>query len=160
MALSLDEQAGSLSRLRAQQNQYRNYNNRYNYYNDPYYYTANNYRYQRDGRSYQTNVYGARLLKQAVNQGYAEGFRSGRADRMDRWKYDYWNAYAYQDANMGYKGYYVKQSEYNYYFRQGFQKGYRDGYYNRYQYGRYDEDNNDYNIWSSVLSSILGLQQN
>ena len=73
-----------LARLRAQQNQYRNYNNRYNYYNDPYYYTANNYRYQRDGRYYQTNVYGARLLKQAVNQGYAEGFRSGRADRMDR----------------------------------------------------------------------------
>ena len=121
-------------RLRAQRAQLNQA--RYDYYNDPYYYTAPNYRYRRDGRYYQTNQYGIKKLEQALQAGYNEGLRAGRADRQDRWRYDYRSAFAYQDANYGYDGRYIAQDEYNHYFREGFQRGYDDGYYDRQQYGR------------------------
>ena len=62
---------------------------RHDYYNDPYYYTASNYRYRYGGTWYNTNQYGANLLRQAVRDGYQEGYYAGRADRMDRWRFDY-----------------------------------------------------------------------
>jgi hypothetical protein len=108
----------------------------YNYYNDPYYYTANDYRYYRGGSWYGINRYGADILRQAINYGYQEGLYAGRADRMDGWRFDYRNAWVYRDANYGYRGFYVQQREYNYYFREGFRRGYEDGYYTRYNYGR------------------------
>jgi len=51
---------------------------------------------------------------------------------------------------------YVDQGDYNYYFRQGFQRGYRDGYNARLQYGR--NDNGSFGILANVLSTILNLQ--
>jgi hypothetical protein len=108
----------------------------YDYYRDPYVYTPLTYRYARGGTYYQTNRYGANMLRQALNYGYAEGYRAGQADRSDRWRFGYEDSYAYLDANYGYPGYYVDQSEYNYYFREGFRRGYEDGYYGRHQYGR------------------------
>jgi DNA repair exonuclease SbcCD ATPase subunit len=135
---------------------------RYNYYNDPYYYTAPNYRYVREGRYYQTNQYGIRMLEKALQAGYNEGFRAGRADREDRWRYDYRSAYAYRDASMGYDGRYVGQDEYNYYFREGFQRGYEDGYYGRQKYGRKNDDNGGINdewlIAGAVIAAIIGYQ--
>ena len=80
---------------------------------------------------------GADLLRRAVNYGYAEGFRSGAAGRLDRWQFSYQDGYAYQDANFGYNGYYVKRDDYNFYVREGFRRGYEDGFNSRYQYGRY-----------------------
>jgi len=123
----------------------------YNYYNDPYFYTAPSYRYYRGGSYYSINMYGVNLLQQAINFGYSEGLRAGRADRMDRWRYDYRSSYAYRDANYGYYGFYVNQSEYNYYFRQGFERGYADGYYGRRQYGRY------YNGADVLLAPVMSL---
>ena len=117
--------------MRDQDNRLRN--DRHDYDNDPYFYTDSNYRYYRDGRYYETNQYGANLLREAVNYGYEQGFQAGRADRQDRWRSNYQSSYAYQDANYGYSGYYVPQGEYNYYFREGFRRGYEDGYSNRYQ---------------------------
>jgi hypothetical protein len=142
-------------RLRQQQNRFNSRN--YNYYNDPYFYTPANYRYSYNGRWLSTNRYGADLMRQAVNYGYQEGLRAGRADRDDRWRNDYRNSYAYQDANYGYNGYYLRQDQYNYYFRQGFQRGYEDAYRNDYRYGYRDNDGN-YAILAGVLSVILGLQ--
>jgi hypothetical protein len=130
-------------------------NRRYDYNNDPYFYTAPNYRYYRGGRYYEINNYGADLLRQAINNGYEQGYYAGRADRMDHWRFDYRNSFAYQDANYGYDGYYVDVSDYNYYFRQGFQRGYQDGYYGRYRYGRYEGGN--YSILAPVLATILIL---
>jgi hypothetical protein len=128
----------------------------YDYNNDPNFYSAANYRYSRGGRYYQTNQYGADLLRQAVNRGYEEGFRSGEADREDRWRSaNYQSSYAYQDANYGYNGYYVAQTEYSYYFRQGFQRGYEDGYNSRSQYGSYS--NGNHSILSAILSQVLNL---
>ena len=128
----------------------------YNYYNDPYYYTPASYRYYRDGRHYDVNRYAANLLQQAVRYGYEQGVRAGRADRMDGWRSDYRNNFAYMDADYGYNGYYVGRDDYNYYFRQGFQRGYADGYGRDYRYGRYDDGN--YNILATVLAAILNLQ--
>jgi hypothetical protein len=121
-----------------------------------YFNTAPNYRYQRGGSYYETNQYGANMLRQAVNYGYEQGFRSGQADRQDRWQSSYQDSYAYEDANFGYSGYYVDQSEYNYYFREGFRRGYEDGYGSRSQYGNYS--NGRYSILGAVLSGILNLQ--
>jgi hypothetical protein len=93
-----------LERLRQQQIRIENERN-YNYSSDPYFYTPPSYRYLRSGRYYQTNQYGAELLRRAVNYGYEEGFRAGEADREDRWASSYRNSYAYQDANYGYNGF-------------------------------------------------------
>jgi hypothetical protein len=141
-----------LLRQQRLRNDYRNYD----YYADPYFSSAPTYRYYRGGSYYNVNRYAADLLRQAINYGYREGIRAGRADRMDRWRFDYRNAFAYQDANYGYRGFYVTRSEYNYYFRQGFRRGYEDGYYGRRQYGRYYNGNDA--ILGNVLSLILNLQ--
>jgi len=144
-----------LERVRRQQEGYRN-DRDHDYNRDPYYYTAPTYRYNRSGSYYETNQYGADLLRQSVNNGYQEGFHAGQADQQDHWRSNYQASYAYQDANYGYSGYYLAQEDYNYYFRQGFQRGYQDGYSSRYQYGRYD--NGSYSVLGAVLSKILNLQ--
>ena len=96
------------------------------------------------------------MLRQAVNYGYEQGFRAGQADRQDRWRSNYQDSYAYQDANYGYSGYYVSQDEYNYYFREGFRRGYEDGYNSRSHYGSYS--NGKYTILGAILSQILNMQ--
>lgn len=118
---------------------------------DPYFYTPYNYRYGYDGRWYSTNRYGAELLRQAVRDGYREGWYAGQADRADRWRFDYRNNYGWLDGSYGYYGQYVSLGDYRYYFRQGFERGYSDGYYGRYQYGRYE--NGD----AMILPALLGL---
>ena len=133
--------------------------NRWNdYHSDPYYYTASNYRYGFGGQWFSTNRYGADMLRQAVRDGYQEGFHAGRADRMDGWRFDYRNAYAWMDGSYGYHGRYVSQAAYRHYFRQGFERGYRDAYYGRSQYGYYDGRSNLAVILPVVLSAILGFQ--
>jgi hypothetical protein len=131
-------------------------NEHHDYDHDPYFYTDWNYRYYRDGRYYETNQYGANLLQDALNYGYEQGYLAGRADKQDRWKFNYQNSYAYEDANYGYSGFYVPREEYNYYFRQGFQRGYDDGYYSRYHYGSYS--NGKYTILGALFGSIIDMQ--
>ena len=131
-------------------------NDRHDYNNDPYFYTDWNYRYYRDNRYYETNQYGANMLREAVNSGYEQGFKAGRADQQDRWRSNYQSSYAYQDANYGYSGYYVPQDEYNNYFREGFRRGYEDGYGNRNTYGNYE--NGKYAILGAILGSIFNMQ--
>jgi hypothetical protein len=126
-----------------------------NYSNDPYIRAAPSYRYAYSGYSRETNQYGADVLRQAVNYGYQEGVRFGQADRQDGLPSNYRNSFAYQDANYGYSGNYVDQSDYNYYFRQGYQRGYSDGYNSQSQYG--SSLNGSPSILATLLSSILGL---
>lgn len=144
-----------LERLREQQRQIQNARD-YDYDADPYFHTAPIYRYSRAGRSYETNQYGADLLRKAVNYGYEEGFRAARADREDGWRSSYEDSYAYRDANYGYAGYYVDRDDYNHYFREGFRRGYEDGYQGRYEYGEYSDGN--YSVLETVLNLILNLQ--
>jgi hypothetical protein len=126
-----------------------------NWSNDPYIRTAPSYRYAYSGVTRETNQYGADVLRQAVNDGYQEGVRFGQADRADGYPANYTNNPAYRDANYGYSGYYVDQADYNYYFRQGFQRGYTDGYYSRSQYG--SSLSGQPSILATLLTSILGL---
>jgi hypothetical protein len=126
-----------------------------NYSNDPYISAAPSYRYAYSGTTRETNQYGADVLRQAVNYGYQEGVRFGQADRQDGLQANYRNSFAYQDANYGYSGNYVDQSDYNYYFRQGYQRGYSDGYNSQSQYGT--QLNGSPSILATLLSSILGL---
>ena len=143
-----------LDRVRQQQIHLRD--DRFDYDRDPYFFTPPIYRYNRGGHYYETNEYGAKTLRQAVNYGYEEGFRAGKADRDDRWGSNYKDSYAYRDANFGYSGYYIDRSDYNYYFREGFRRGYEDGYNSRYQYGRFA--NGIYSILDTILSQILNFQ--
>jgi hypothetical protein len=128
----------------------------YDYNRDPYFNTAPSLRYSRSGRYYEVNQYAAQVLQGAVNHGYDQGFRSGQADRADRWRFDYQNSYAYQDAVYGYDGRYVDQDQYSYYFREGFRRGYSDGYYSRYQYG--SRSGASFQIQTGVLRLIINLQ--
>ena len=128
---------------------------------DPYFYTPPSYRYARGGRYFETNEYGAVVLRQAVNDGYAQGFGAGRADRLDRWAYNYRDSYAYQDGIYGYRGFYVPRADYRYYFRQGFRRGYDDGYYGRYRYRVHATGVHaagGFSVLGGVLSVIINLQ--
>ncbi len=148
-------QTAYVERMRQQRTRFDRDRNR-DYASDPYFYTPATVRYRRGGSYYETNQYGVSLLQQAVNYGYDEGFRTGRADRLDRWRSSYADSYAYNDANYGYEGYYVDQDEYNYYFREGFRRGYDDGFAGRYHYGRYA--NGKYTILGAILGQILDFQ--
>ena len=129
---------------------------RWDYYNDPFFYTPVSYRYHFGGYHYDTNRYGADLLRDAVRHGYEEGYWAGRADRMDGWRPDYRGSYAYGDASYGYQGYYVPYSAYRYYFRQGFRRGYEDGYHGGYRYGSYRRGTPA--ILPAILATILVLE--
>ena len=153
-----NEQYRSQQRYYDRMNQQRRHydNDSHNdYYRGSYHYSPVIYRYNRGGSYYYANRYQADLMRQAINYGYEEGYYAGRADRMDRWGFNYRDAYAYQDANYGYSGYYVDRGTYNYYFRQGFSRGYDDGYYSRYRYGRHN--NNNYSLNDSVFRLILNF---
>lgn len=119
-------------------------------------YNNNRYRVYRNGSYYQTDNRGAELLRQAVNRGYQEGVRAGQADRANRRRNSYNNSSIYQSGNYGYQSY-VDSSQYQYYFRQGFERGYQDGYNSRYQNGT--NNNGTFNILGTILQGILNLQQ-
>src|ERR1041384_4642545 len=91
---------------------------------------ANRYRVYRNGSYYQTDNRGAELLRQAVNQGYQQGYRAGQNDRNYRRGANYGGSSVYRSGNYGYQSY-VDSNQYRYYFQQGFQRGYQDGYNSR-----------------------------
>ena len=116
----------------------------------------NRYRVYRNGSWYNTDNRGADLLRQAVNQGYRQGFAAGRADRSRRTGMNWGGSNVYRSGSYGYQSY-VDRSQYQYYFQQGFQRGYQDGYNSRYQYGT--NNGGTLNILGSILGSILNIQQ-
>jgi hypothetical protein len=121
------------------------------------------YRIYRNGSYYNTNGQGVELLRQAVNEGYRQGFEAGRSDRNDRRRGDWSRSSVYRTGTLGYQTQ-VNRSQYQYYFRQGFQRGYQDGtnsqyavdYDGDYQYG--SRQGGSMNILTSILSSILNVQ--
>jgi hypothetical protein len=121
------------------------------------------YRVVRSGSNYMTDSRGAMLLREAVNQGYREGFNAGRSETNGNRDNSWSNLPTYRTGTMGYQSY-VDRGQYQYYFRQGFQRGYQDGtnvqyrddMNGTYQYGAYE--NGSLNILGSILNSILNLQ--
>lgn len=116
----------------------------------------NRYRVYRNGSYYQTDNRGVELLKQAVAQGYQQGFQAGQIDRRNRRGSSYNNSMLYRNGNYGYQSY-VDSRQYQYYFQQGFQKGYQDGFNSRNQFG-YNQ-NGRVNILEKVLLGILKFQK-
>lgn len=116
----------------------------------------NRYRVYRNGSYYSTDSRGAELLRQAVNQGYQQGYYAGRNDRVNRRGSTYYqNSNVYRSGTYGYQSY-VDTGQYRYYFQQGFERGYQDGYYTRNQYGY--SSNGTLNILGNILSGILNIQ--
>lgn len=113
------------------------------------------YRYRIGGVYRETNQYGVDVLRQAVNLGYQRGYDAGQMDFRDRVPPDYRRAFDFQNGNFGYASNYVPESDYSYYFREGFQRGYDDAYGNRMQYGTFS--NGSASILGDVLAGILGL---
>lgn len=122
---------------------------------DPYFSAPMTFRYRVGSADHETNSYGADVMRQAVKNGYQQGWKAGRADRRDRWSSSYEQSYGYQDANYGFSGNYLPQSDYNYYFREGFRRGYEDGFARHSQYGTVV--NGSPSILGAILTSILGL---
>lgn len=156
----LEAQRQRLERERQEQIRLQNQRNRNNDRNNNGYnnngYNNNRYRVYRNGGYYQTDNRGAELLRQAVNRGYQQGVRAGQADRSNRRSGGYNNSSIYRSGNYGYESY-VDSSQYQYYFRQGFERGYQDGYNSRYQYG--SNNNGGLNILGTILQGILNIQQ-
>jgi hypothetical protein len=118
--------------------------------------SANNrYRVNRNGTYYETNNRGAELLKQAVNSGYQEGYRSGRNDRNKNRTGDYKVTSVYRKGNYGYQKY-VTAGQYQYYFQQGFERGYDDGFNTRFENGI--RTNGSVNILENILQNILTIE--
>jgi flagellar biosynthesis/type III secretory pathway protein FliH len=116
----------------------------------------NRYRVYRNGSWYNTDQRGADLLRQAVNEGYRQGFQAGRSDRNRRVGLNWGGSSIYRSGITGWQSH-VDRSQYQYYFRQGFERGYQDGYNSRYQYGT--NNNGAVNILGSILGSILNVQR-
>jgi hypothetical protein len=119
--------------------------------------SGNRYRVYRNGGWYNTDNRGAELLRQAVQEGYRQGFAAGRSDRNRRITRMNWGGSTiYRSGTYGYQSY-VDRSQYQYYFRQGFERGYQDGFNSRNQYGSYN--NGSANILGSILGAILNIQR-
>lgn len=116
---------------------------------------AHAYRYNVRGVYRETNQYGADVLRQAVDQGYEQGYRAGLNDRREGEGADYRRALDFQSGGFGYSGAYVPADDYSYYFREGFQRGYDDGYWSRSQYGTFS--NGKAAILGAIALGILGL---
>ena len=113
------------------------------------------YRYRIGGVYRETNQYGVGVLRQAVNLGYQRGYEAGLRDLRDRVQPDYRIAFDYENGNYGYTPDYIPESDYSYYFREGFQRGYDDAYFGRTRYGTFY--NGSASILGDVLTGILGL---
>lgn len=113
------------------------------------------YRYNIGGVYRETSQYGADLFRQAVDQGYDEGYRAGLNDRRDGAPADVRRALDFESGSFGYSGGYVPADDYSYYFGQGFQRGYDDGYWSRSTYGTFL--NGKAAILGAVALGILGL---
>jgi hypothetical protein len=111
------------------------------------------YRVNRDGRWYNTDNRGADLLRQAINEGYRQGFNAGRSDYSGNRRGSWSNSNVYRTGTYGYQNG-VDRGQYQYYFRQGFQRGYQDGSNSQYQEGH--NGNFQYGTYNNGTPSILG----
>jgi len=115
------------------------------------------YRIYRNGSYYQTDYRGTELLRRAVNEGYAQGYRQGVRDRRYGIHTGYQSATMYRTGIFGYQSY-VDRGQYQYYFRQGFERGYYDGFNSQTRYGYYS--GGKWSILGNVLGAILDIRRN
>ena len=126
--------------------------------------SSDRYRVYRNGSYYNTDVRGAEVLRQAVNEGYRQGFAAGRSDR-DRYRRSSWStSNVYRSGSVGYNDH-VDRNQYQYYFQQGFQRGYQDGsnrrfndgYNGNFDYGYYQ--NGTLTVIGAILDTVLNISR-
>jgi flagellar biosynthesis/type III secretory pathway protein FliH len=116
---------------------------------------ARRMRVNRGGRWYNVDQRQTDLLRQAVNEGYRQGFAAGRSDRNRRLGSRWQNSSIYRSGTVGYRAY-VDRGLYQHYFQQGFQRGYEDGFNSRFRYGSIN--NGSVSILGAILNQVLNLQ--
>lgn len=70
----------------------------------------------------------AQLRQTAINAGYEEGIKEGRADRSRGERMNFTDESSYQSATKGYSARLGDKLLYQRYFRAAFENGYRDGW--------------------------------
>ena len=115
------------------------------------------YRLYRGDRYYETDQRGVDLIRRAINSGYQQGYQSGANARRYGRGGSYRDQSYYRSGNYGYQKY-VDLNQYQYYFREGFQRGYADGYNSQSQYGTYS--GGKWSILGSILNGIMNLRSN
>jgi hypothetical protein len=95
------------------------------------------------------------LVRRAVDFGYQQGYKAGVNDRRYRRQDNYRDETSYRSGNYGYQNY-VDLGQYQYYFREGFQRGYSDGYDSESQYGSYS--GGKWSMVGSIVDRILNAR--
>lgn len=95
---------------------------------------SHGYRLYRGNQYYETDQRGVDLIRRAVDFGYQQGYKAGANDRRYSRQDNYRDEPFYRSGNYGYQNY-VDLDQYQYYFREGFQRGYSDGYDSQSRYG-------------------------
>jgi hypothetical protein len=113
------------------------------------------YRLYRGNDYYETDQRGVDLIRRAVDFGYQQGYKAGVNDRRYRRQDNYRDEPFYRSANYGYRNY-VDPSQYQYYFREGFQRGYSDGYDSESRYGNYT--GGKWTILGNIADHILNAR--
>ena len=116
----------------------------------------NRFRVNRNGAWYNTDRQGADMLRQAVQEGYRQGFQAGMTDRRNRRQMNWGSSNSYRSGTIGWNNH-VDRGQYQYYFQQGFQRGYQDGFNNRNQFG--SNNGGGLNILGSILNQLLDIRQ-
>jgi flagellar biosynthesis/type III secretory pathway protein FliH len=117
---------------------------------------SNRFRVYRNGSWYNTDRRGADLLRNAVQEGYRQGFQAGVTDRRNRRGLNWGGSNVYRSGTFGWQSH-VDRGQYQHYFQQGFQRGYQDGFNNRNQFG--SNNNGGLNVLSSILGQLLDIRQ-
>jgi flagellar biosynthesis/type III secretory pathway protein FliH len=117
---------------------------------------SNRFRVYRNGSWYNTDRRGADLLRNAVQEGYRQGFQAGVTDRRNRRGLNWGGSNVYRSGTFGWQNH-VDRGQYQHYFQQGFQRGYQDGFNNRNQFG--SNSGGGLYVLSSILGQLLDIRQ-
>jgi hypothetical protein len=90
-----------------------------------------------------------------VEGGYQEGYLAGRHDVAARQGFSPRSGSSYRSGLVGFSAGPVPSSDYQYYFREGYDRGYQDGFYQRNQYGTVRSGKAA--ILDAALGTILGF---
>jgi hypothetical protein len=113
------------------------------------------YRYVVSGVPRSTSRPGALLLRRAVSDGYTAGYLAGHNDLAVHSGFGFVDENGYRVALYGYSGGSVPQSDYQYYYREGYERGYDDGYYQRSRFGTVSSGKAA--ILATAVNAILGF---
>ena len=113
------------------------------------------YKVYQNNKMFITDARGLEMLKQAVINGYEQGFKAGLTDRKNRRNLSFMNSSIYKKGNFGFQKS-VDLKQYQFFFQKGFAEGYQDGFNTRKFRGWYQ---NDGNLSERELRAILKYER-